>query len=275
MIKSQKDMAVSPVVGVMLMLVVVIIIAAVVSGFAGGLVKDAQSAPQLSMDVNIANNGFYSTSYFKAVVTSVSAPINTKDLKIVTAWTKAISGGNPIHGGATITPGVANFNVTYAAENGKPSVQWNSVSPIGDGPGVGVNWTESAYGKPYEGTANSMADIGGISGTATNYTWFGNYALQSGTTMFAQPFGGRYDDNINFTVGYGLGGTKYSYQYGTDSTYGATLSEYPNSVDQMQAVLGNNWQLLRPGDNVNVKVIHIPSGKTIWQGDVAVEGSVL
>jgi FlaG/FlaF family flagellin (archaellin) len=44
-----KDEAVSPVVGVMLMLVVTIIIAAVVSGFAGGLAGDTNKAPQASI----------------------------------------------------------------------------------------------------------------------------------------------------------------------------------------------------------------------------------
>lgn len=46
---SKKDEAVSPVVGVMLMLVVTIIIAAVVSGFAGGLSGENQKAPQASI----------------------------------------------------------------------------------------------------------------------------------------------------------------------------------------------------------------------------------
>jgi FlaG/FlaF family flagellin (archaellin) len=64
----KRDEAVSPVVGVMLMLVVTIIIAAVVSGFAGGLSGENQKAPQASIiatdfevkgiiDSN-ANNGY-------------------------------------------------------------------------------------------------------------------------------------------------------------------------------------------------------------------------
>lgn len=44
-----NEKAVSPVVGVMLMLVVTIIIAAVVSGFAGGLGQGTAKAPQLSI----------------------------------------------------------------------------------------------------------------------------------------------------------------------------------------------------------------------------------
>jgi FlaG/FlaF family flagellin (archaellin) len=47
--KLKNEEAVSPVVGVMLMLVVTIIIAAVVSGFAGGLAGDQQKTPQVSL----------------------------------------------------------------------------------------------------------------------------------------------------------------------------------------------------------------------------------
>lgn len=45
----KKDSAVSPVVGVLLMLVVTIIIAAIVSGFAGGLAGSQQKVPQASV----------------------------------------------------------------------------------------------------------------------------------------------------------------------------------------------------------------------------------
>ena len=46
---QRNDRAVSPVVGVMLMLVVTIIIAAIVSGFAGGLINSNQKAPQATI----------------------------------------------------------------------------------------------------------------------------------------------------------------------------------------------------------------------------------
>ena len=82
------DDAVSPVIGVMLMLVVTVIIAAVVSGFAGGLVggEGSQKVPSLSMDVSIINSGTFRGSGFSAKILGVSEPIPTKDLKIVTSW---------------------------------------------------------------------------------------------------------------------------------------------------------------------------------------------
>ena len=103
--------------------------------------------------------------------------------------------------------------------------------------------------------------------------------------MFARPFGGSLGGQATgsggFSVGYGMapnttagnsGGGRYQYSYGTTSVGDATFDPYPASVDQMKAVLGNNWNLLRAGDVVTMKVIHTPSGKTIWQKDIVVEG---
>ena len=53
--KRDADNAVSPVVGVMLMVVVVIIIATAVNAFAGGLVSKNMQSPQLSLDAHIVN----------------------------------------------------------------------------------------------------------------------------------------------------------------------------------------------------------------------------
>ena len=51
--KSNKEDAVSPVIGVMLMLVVTIVIAAVVAAFASGLGGDMDSAPSAVFDVEL------------------------------------------------------------------------------------------------------------------------------------------------------------------------------------------------------------------------------
>jgi archaeal type IV pilus assembly protein PilA len=57
MTKSRQENAVSPVVGVMLMLVVVIIIAAIVSGFAGSLAQTNDKAPQATIQGTLHVNG--------------------------------------------------------------------------------------------------------------------------------------------------------------------------------------------------------------------------
>jgi len=55
---ERKDIAVSPVVGVMLMLVVTIIIAAVVSAFSGGIAQSTPKAPQISIGAEAHNNTY-------------------------------------------------------------------------------------------------------------------------------------------------------------------------------------------------------------------------
>ena len=51
--KKQNEDAVSPVIGVMLMLVVTIVIAAVVAAFAGGLATETESAPVAVLDADV------------------------------------------------------------------------------------------------------------------------------------------------------------------------------------------------------------------------------
>lgn len=66
------EKAVSPVVGVMLMLVVTIIIAAVVSAFSGGLVKSTDKAPQLTI------SGEYSISEGLSISHDGGDPVGTR-----------------------------------------------------------------------------------------------------------------------------------------------------------------------------------------------------
>lgn len=90
-----NESAVSPVVGVMLMLVVTIVIAAVVSAFSGGLVGgNNQNTPTIAMDATIVNSS--AGMNFTATVSSVSDPIPTKNLLMSTIWTsgKSFGGGN-------------------------------------------------------------------------------------------------------------------------------------------------------------------------------------
>ena len=88
--KSRPDAAVSPVVGVMLMLVVVIIIAAVVSAFAGGLTGSTEKAPTVSMDAQIdlnAADGMGGTVPLITFKHLSGDPVHTKDLQIITYFT--------------------------------------------------------------------------------------------------------------------------------------------------------------------------------------------
>lgn len=244
---KKSDNAVSPVVGVMLMLVVTIIIAAVVSTFASGLVTGTEKAPSITMDVSIKNTGYYTGSAFTATVLSTSDGVPTSDLKIVTSWTttnktiinpaKGTTDGSPYNGGASVTGNdgqVDGWTVGFMGSN--------STAPWGYGSGV-----ESVN----TGVPNKWAQQ------------FGNYTLLPGTVMSAMPAG----------QGGGFGGGSASAGYGLTEKYyyssGWTYSE-GSVVDGMQAVLGDNWNYLRTGDTVNVKIIHIPSESIIYEKDVVV-----
>ncbi|HJJ30743.1 MAG TPA: type IV pilin [Methanocorpusculum sp.] len=83
--RTEKDDAVSPVVGVMLMLVVTIIIAAVVAAFATGLAPSVSTAPFASMTVDVKANETQATDVLLYHNSGDGLP--TKDLKLTFAWT--------------------------------------------------------------------------------------------------------------------------------------------------------------------------------------------
>ncbi|MDO9540217.1 MAG: type IV pilin N-terminal domain-containing protein [Methanocalculus sp.] len=74
--KRVGEDAVSPVVGVMLMLVVTIIIGAIVSGFAGGLASESQKTPQLNIRAE------YSQSQGMSIYHLGGDTVNTLDTQI-------------------------------------------------------------------------------------------------------------------------------------------------------------------------------------------------
>lgn len=249
-IEINGEDAVSPVIGVMLMLVVTIIIAAVVSAFSGGLIGGTdQKAPTLTMDIKISNTGSWSGSGFTATVTSVSTPIHTKNLKIVTSWK---TGG--VTGGATSQPLGTSVEVPMKSDwgAGGETQILDSNAPYGYGPGV-------------NGTAGAQSHTNPF---AQPDQQFGNYTFVQGTGLVALPYGSYHamipasQDQVD-SGGYGVSDdTSYKYTVGGEFTSG--------SLDAAQAVLGKGWENLRVGDIVNVKVVHIPTGKVILEKNIAV-----
>ena len=84
--KSNKEDAVSPVIGVMLMLVVTIVIAAVVAAFASGLGGDVESAPAAIMDVNLNKDKALTLQHLSGeslIEKSISAKVQNAGGKIL------------------------------------------------------------------------------------------------------------------------------------------------------------------------------------------------
>ena len=94
MISKKSDDAVSPIVGVMLMVVITVVIAAVITTFATGVATDAEAAPSAVFDVKIYSsyqalydNGHNVVSAPDFHITQLSGDaVDTKDLKIQLAW---------------------------------------------------------------------------------------------------------------------------------------------------------------------------------------------
>jgi FlaG/FlaF family flagellin (archaellin) len=237
----QFDEAVSPVIGVMLMLVVTIIIAAVVSGFAGGLMGGSEKAPAASFKTVIKNGGGWGNSMFDIRVLATDQGIPTKDIKIVTSWKSKDGYSNT----TTITGPVSAGAENTWTDNGARRYH----GPIGHGEGIPRPDGTSEY------TGAPMA------GTYWPGQHFGNYTLVAGTSMHSSPGGGM---TTGTSGGYG---NPTLYQYG----YGTSFSATDN--DAMMAVLGWDWFHLRAGDVVNVKIIHLPSQKVIYDEGIVVEGT--
>lgn len=219
--------AVSPVVGVMLMLAVTVILAAVVSAYAGGTVMPARNAPSGTFSCKIVNGGTWDTAGFTIDVLSVSEPVPTRDVKLITSWRASDGTADTV---VTAGPPGKDTNSHYS---------WYKYhAPLGYGPNI--DWDPS---EPY--TVNQF---------------YGNYSLVAGTTLYASPCG-----KDTTTGGYGVTpATRYEYYHtGHYSTGGYT--------DSMRAVLGREWNKLRSGDKVNVKLTHVPTGTVLFEKDVTVE----
>ena len=167
---EQKDDAVSPVVGVMLMLVVTIIIAAVVAAFATGLTTSTEAPPTATFDVKITHQGWA----VETVITHLGGdPIDTSRTKIVTSWTNksnVVKYQENVALPYSNTPQVCdaedNFKVNY--DLSKANAQYNY--------GRGA----TKYQEPY-------LVIPGIyptgSGDAGIDVWYGNFVINTGEIM--------------------------------------------------------------------------------------------
>ena len=253
--------AVSPVIGVMLMLIVTIIVAAVVAGFSGGMFGgNHEKAPSLVLDVKIINSGVWPGSGFSATVVGENKPIPTRDIRIVTSWTilNKTTGEMERHGN-TVMPGVPNLNHDicnagqWGATPGSPGPDPAKVLvvPFGGGPGV-EGWDTASTAE------HTLTD---------NTSRFGDYTLVPGTTLSAPTQKGTC--NLQYATEYPVG----YYAFITLGAYGsADPFKYPDPtfIDPAVAVLGKGWENLRAGDTVNVKVFHIPTNSIIFERNVQV-----
>jgi len=196
---ERKEDAVSPVVGVMLMLVVTIIIAAVVSGFAGGLAGGTKAAPQASFDVGfMQDDGGMGPSHveWKMVFEHLSGDsIPTKDIEIITYY--------------TLTNGTIIKHTQTPASKGSDLYGYGTFTRV---PLI----NDMSLG--YSGN-NPAKDFG-------NYTWKTGDVLSSGS-----------DVGTSALLGFDI--TDSDYEFGS-------------------------------GKTVDVKILHVPSGKCVYDKEVVI-----
>ena len=296
---KKRDDAVSPVIGVMLMLVVTIIIAAVISGFAGGLVTSQTAAPSASFDVSLTDKSIDLT------VRSLSEPIRSKDIMIVLSnaggTRKVVPGYHTVPFGFNIMEQVRTDAAGGGFKDG------HNVSSLTD------KTTQAAH-------ENNTVQ------------WFGNYTLQTGSRMSASDnaFKDVCKDNRSIPDGFTRASFTKKEIIGTwtfaqwDSVFGDTATE--NSLGSDPTVLklnsgteigdadladyltgkglatnestgakltkdisakttDTNWAFgqtcvygdgyggisLSPGDRVTVTIVHTPSGQTMFMKTVTVK----
>ncbi len=240
---KEKESAVSPVVGVMLMLVVTIIIAAVVSGFAGGLVGNQEKPPQASIAVS---TGYTSDGMFDIKFEHQGGdPIRTKDCQFIMFLT--LPNGTVINHVQTPTSPLAR------SEN---PAQIGGQASYSRGPHL---TDPQKYAYPCnpinDATLGSGWIVPGIEGNLTggeNYAWFGNAVWLPGDV--ARTY------NNGFTANFvGLIPTDANNPYpGTNAVYNAGIATLKDCVQK-------NCKL-------EIKLLHVPSGKYILDKTITLQG---
>lgn len=258
----KKEDAVSPVIGVMLMLVVTVVIAAVVAVFSTGMIAEAEPAPVAKLDVKIyskylVKGGEWSgDSYIPDLhVTHVSGdPIDTQDLKFTFSWEDQY--------------GDSHFSTFEYEEEG-----WYDELM-----GAGI-WAPGGYAGSTQPLAINYGNIGGA--------YFGSFTLERGQTMTAltvfqmQPWGETeytFINNANPALDVILN---------NGDVFPVTHSDFCPSCGSEEAGYGGSMcyscmmsvpfgsygimEYLQPGTTVDVSIVHKPSNKLIYKDEVVVQ----
>jgi FlaG/FlaF family flagellin (archaellin) len=230
---KKKDSAVSPVVGVMLMLAVTIMIAAIVSATAGSFSGTEKKAPSAILDVSIYAAKDYGGYYAPTmIIRHVSGNVlQTKDLQIVTYYTVPTTG-----------------NISRGSLLGENSVNglsgWDPFSAtarcgilfINDENRFGADTVQTSSGGHANWFGNASATFGPGDLLVTPAQYCGNNDPDG--TLHRNPGMEQLFPNVNFISGSGSEGT--------------ASGEFP------------------AGGVVTIKIIHTPSGQIIFDKDVVI-----
>jgi len=300
MITKKSDDAVSPVIGVMLMLVVTVVIAAAVTIFATGVVGETEPAPVAVLDVEIKSNVFaldgesYGAQNLRGPdlwITHVSGDaVDTKDVELRFSWTHKDGSGNDcthystysadgckekfpngIEAAATrdqalyVKAGMESQRADYGSTGGVPGA-WGIDHYFGDvilTPGMILTASTEFLEKGKTHTESLFMDI-----IFNNYQK-GQKVIQAETTP--------HDETGCFACKWGPcpaeraeqnGYCSICYGQATFNTHGPEqCTEKCPCYREAPAIMSH----LRPGTAVDVMIIHNPSNKAIYDNTVVVE----
>ena len=163
----KQDHAVSPVVGVMLMLVVTIIIAALVSAFAGGMAKTSDKAPQATIQATFSQASGL-TLYHNGGDT-----LTTKDLVITLAASNEFGEGmdrtaiilnktmiTDLNGNPWVNSTDGTFGVSAFTPGSTMVVNLTNLKTIGQTSGAGKLFATTTAGGWYTTSLLNPANVG-------------------------------------------------------------------------------------------------------------------
>ena len=326
MISKKSDDAISPVIGVMLMLVVTVVIAAAVTIFATGVVGETEAAPVAVLDVEILSNvdtleehGTKGLAGPDLWITHLSGePVDTADIELRFSWTDEYGGEEHSHYSTYSADGFKEEHLQgVAGPDGAGGLRAQALyvkSPMPhqkENPEYGSNnnpndhfFGDVILTPGLKLTANTDFLVRNMENTNSPFmdVIFDNYNVS--TTMTAEEKLTRngwniphhpdkwnqYDENCYKCTelkdrGYGEIGCDYGKQKKYKNAYGMcnkclTHPEEACTEDckciKVQPT-GNFiyttgiMEHLQPGTAVDVMIVHIPSGKAIYDNTVIVQ----
>ena len=234
----RNDGAVSPVIGVMLMLVVTIIIAAVVSGFAGGLAGGAETPPQASIKVqtgygyNVYGTELDTNNFDISFEHLSGDPISTKDIEIISYLT--LPNGTVVKHKQS-----ANSQFGLMANPDASTIRYARLPYLMDRQIANMTGTDAVY--------KTEAQIGTDD---PSVAWFGEYTFMPG--QIARTY-----KKAGTAAFLGLVDEADLFPYDQDA--------YEEACDLLDVCIQKNCP-------VDIKWLHVPSGKYILDKTITLQG---
>ena len=237
MMQKKSDDAVSPVIGVMLMLVITIVVAGVIAAFGTGMVGETESAPNVVLDVQIRSNfgaladeaGELTGPDFQ--IRHVSGdPLDTGDIEIQIAWTDK---DGTFH------------DSTYSA------AEYKKNKPEGQEPTAGT--TGDIRMQPMYTKVESVSGVGYTYGSEGMNFYFGDVVLTPGMRLSAST------DMLKLNTDC-LGNIFMDIIFNDGEILTTNVETDPGIMKYMPE-----------GTPVEITILHIPSNTVIYEKEVIVQ----